>query len=106
MRILLDENLDWRLERSLSGHTVESVQRNGWAGTKNGELLRRAAGSFDAFITMDGNIVFQQNYAQLPLLLIALRARSNRLADTAPLMPQVLTVLPTLRPGTLTVVGA
>lgn len=106
MRILLDENLDWRLERSLTGHAVESVQRNGWAGTKNGALLAKAATSFDVFITMDGNIAFQQNFAQLPLILIALRARSNRLADTAPLMAQVLSLLPTLRPGTLTVVGA
>ena len=106
MRILLDENLDWRLERSLPGHEVDSVQRNGWAGIKNGVLLERAATSFDVFITMDGNIAFQQNYAKLPLILIALHARSNRLADTAPLMPQVLAVLPTLRPGTLTGVGA
>ena len=106
MRILPDENLDWRLERSLPGHEVESVQRNGWAGTQNGALLARAAASFDVFLTMDGNIAFQQNYAQLPLILIALRTRSNRLADTAPLMPQVLALLPTLRLGTLIVVGA
>jgi len=105
MRILLDENLDWRLERSLHGHHVESVQRNGWAGTKNGALLARAAISFEVFITMDGNIAFQQNFAQLPLILIALRARSNRLADTDPLMAQVLVLLPTLRRGTFTVVG-
>lgn len=42
MRILLDENLDWRLARSLPGHEVESVQKNGWAGIKNGALLARA----------------------------------------------------------------
>jgi predicted nuclease of predicted toxin-antitoxin system len=32
MRILLDENLDWRLKRLLPGHEAESVQLNGWAG--------------------------------------------------------------------------
>ena len=42
MRILLDENLDWRLARSLTGHEVESVQKNGWAGIENGELLAKA----------------------------------------------------------------
>jgi len=41
---------------------VESVQKNGWAGIKNGELLTPAELSFDVFITMDGNIEFQQNY--------------------------------------------
>jgi hypothetical protein len=42
MRILLDENLDWRLGRALVGHEVESVQRLGWAGIQNGVLLKKA----------------------------------------------------------------
>ena len=94
MRILLDENLDWRLKRFLPGHEVESVQLNGWAGVKNGKLLALAAETFDVFVTMDGNIQFQQNYAKLKLALVALRAPSNRLADTSPLMPKVLATLP------------
>jgi predicted CopG family antitoxin len=44
MRILLDENLDWRLERGLPGHAVESVPRVGWAGTQNGLLLEKSRG--------------------------------------------------------------
>ena len=105
MHILLDENLDWRLARSLPGHAVVSVQRNGWAGVRNGELLRRAALEFDVFITMDGNIAFEQNYANLPLRIVALRARSNRLRDTEPLMPGVRAQLPMLQAGAVTVVG-
>jgi hypothetical protein len=105
MRILLDESLDWRLKRSLQGHDVESVQLNGWAGIQNGELLARASDSFDVFVTMDGNIQFQQNYSHLDLILVALKAPSNRLADTEPLMPKVLSILATLQPGTLTVIN-
>ncbi|MGD0349422.1 MAG: DUF5615 family PIN-like protein [Verrucomicrobiota bacterium] len=105
MRILLDENLDWRLKRSLPDHEVESVQLNNWAGIENGELLVRAEKSFDVFITMDGNIRFQQSIAKLRLILITLRAPSNRLADTAPLMQKVLGALPGLLPGTLTVIS-
>jgi len=41
MRILLDENLDWRMGRGLRGHEVESVHRLGWAGIQNGVLLAR-----------------------------------------------------------------
>lgn len=104
MRILLDENLDWRLARSLPGHEVVSVQKNGWAGIKNGELLARAEQEFDVFVTMDGNIVFQQNYARLRIAIVTLRAPSNRLRDTAPLMPKLLALLPTLQHGTFTVV--
>ena len=104
MRILLDENLDWRLARSLPGHEVVSVQKNGWVGIKNGELLARAEQEFDVFVTMDGNIVFQQNYARLRIAIVTLRAPSNRLRDTAPLMPKLLALLPTLQHGTLNVV--
>jgi hypothetical protein len=106
MRVLLDENLNWRLERALSGHVVASVQRNGMAGLENGDLLARAAAEFDVFVTMDGNIAFQQNYAKLPLRIVALHAPSNRLADTELLMPKLLTLLPDLQPGTLTIIAA
>jgi len=58
MRLLLDENLDWRLRRDLAAHHVDSVQRIGWAGIENGELLNKAVeGGFDVLITMDSNMV-------------------------------------------------
>lgn len=107
MRILLDENLDWRLERFLPGHEVKSVPRIGWAGLKNGKLLARAAQeNFDALITMDGSMVSQQNLSKIKIAIIALRAPSNRLADTSPLMPNVLAVLPALKPGKVVKVSA
>ena len=41
MRVLLDEQLPVDLAAELSGHTVDTVAGRGWAGIKNGELLRR-----------------------------------------------------------------
>lgn len=105
MRILLDENLDWRLRRDLPGHTVESVPLIGWAGLTNGALLARANGQFDILITMDASLPKQQNPAKLRIAVIGLKARSNRLDDTRPLMPKVLAVLPTVRPGKIVVVA-
>jgi len=35
----------------------------GWSGIKNGELLQRAEGEFDLFITSDQNMRYQQNLA-------------------------------------------
>lgn len=105
MRILLDENLDWRLRRDLPGHEVESVPLIGWAGLKNGALLAEADKRFDVLLTMDSNMVHQQNLARFRIAVVALQSRSNRLADTRPLMPKVLELLPKLRPGTLTVVS-
>lgn len=106
MRILLDENLDWRLRRELPGHVVESVPLIGWSGTENGALLELAQQQFDVLLTMDSHIAHQQNLARFNIAVIALRARSNRLADTRPLMPQVLLALPQVKPGTLTVIGS
>jgi predicted nuclease of predicted toxin-antitoxin system len=99
MRILLDENLDWRLARNLQGHTVATVPKLGWAGVKNGELLRRANAQFDVLITMDKGIYHQQNLTGLSLAIVTLHAKTNRLADTAPLMPALLTVLLNIQPG-------
>jgi len=42
MRILIDECLDWRLGRALTGHNCISVQKMGWSGIKNGKLLALA----------------------------------------------------------------
>jgi predicted nuclease of predicted toxin-antitoxin system len=106
VRILLDENLDWRLEKFLPGHEVKSVPRIGWAGLKNGKLLARAAENFDVLVTMDGSMSSQQNLSKLKIAIVALRAPSNRLADTSPLMPKVLALLPTLKLGKVVKVSA
>jgi len=79
VNILLDENLDWRLRRDLPGHTVESVPLIGWAGLKNGALLTEAEKRFDVLVTMDSNMVHQQNLARFRIAVVALQARTNRL---------------------------
>lgn len=99
MKILLDENLDWRLGRDLPGHEVDSVPKIGWAGVKNGELLRRANSTHDVLITMDKGIYHQQNLSGLRLVIIALQAKTNRLAETRLLMPEVLRVVASIQPG-------
>ena len=58
MRLLLDESLPWRLARLFDGHEVKSVQRAGWTGIKNGELLKLASSKYDAFITADQNLQY------------------------------------------------
>lgn len=81
MRLFLDECIDWRLSRELADHEVRTARDMGW----NGELLALAAQEFDAFITIDGNIRFQQNLDLLRIPIILLQAPSNRLADLRPL---------------------
>jgi hypothetical protein len=99
-RVLLDECLPRRLRRELPGYEVRTVQELGWAGTKNGALLRRAAAEgFAAFVTADRNLEYQNPLPGVGLAVVALRARSNDVADLLPLMPDVLAALRTLAPG-------
>jgi len=63
MRILLDESLPRSLAQELSDHEVQTVQSRGWAGLKNGELLRLASAEFQALLTGDQNLEYQQNMA-------------------------------------------
>ena len=82
---------------------MDSVPLIGWAGIENGELLKKAIeAEFDVLITMDNNMVHQQNLAKYPIAVVALRAASNRLADTRPLMPALLELLPHIESGAVT----
>lgn len=106
MRVLLDENLPHDLIAPLSKHQVSTVQGKGWAGVENGELLRRATGQADAFITMDRRLQHEQNLTGLPFGVVLIVARSNRVQDLLPLVPEVLAALDRIRPGELEQVGA
>lgn len=81
MKVLLDECVPKRLGRLLSGHDVVTTPLAGWAGITNGELLQRASKDFDVFVTVDRNLAFQQNPSNLPLPVIVIHARSNKLKD-------------------------
>jgi predicted nuclease of predicted toxin-antitoxin system len=106
MRILLDEDLPRRLGTLLVGHEVATVQRCGWAGLKNGKLLALAASRFDVFVTMDRNLEYQQNVANLPIAVIVVQAVSNRLRDLEPKVPALLRELDDVAARTLRRIGA
>ena len=61
MKVLLDECVPWPMHKLLTGHECTNAQKRGCGGVKNGELLRRAEGEFDLFITSDQNNCYQQN---------------------------------------------
>jgi len=77
----------------------------GWTSLANGALLRQAATAFDAFLTADQNIEFQQNLKTLPIAVVVLVAESNRLESLEPLVANVLQILETLQPEVLVRVG-
>ena len=106
MRLLLDESVPRRLRLALPAHTVKTAVEMGWGGVKNGRLLALAAVEFEAFITVDRNLPYQQNVATLPITVIVLVARSNELQALLPLVPRLEEALATLQPRSLVQIGA
>ena len=105
MRLLLDECVPKKLKNELPGHDVSTVPEMGWAGVKNGPLLRRAAERFDALITTDQNVEHQQNLSELGLAIVVLIAQRNDIDLLRPLMPRAREALGDLRPGDFVSIG-
>jgi hypothetical protein len=77
-----------------------------WKGIENGELLALAANEgFDAILTKDAGIAYEQNLTTLPCALLVIRAPSNSIRDIQPLVPEILAALATLQPKTVVRVG-
>jgi hypothetical protein len=104
-RVLLDENLPRLLKRELSGFEVRTVAEVGWAGIKNGALLRLAETEFDLFVTADKNLSYQQPLASFQLGIVVLRARTTKLEDLLPLVPATLEALASVKAGQVRYIG-
>ncbi len=88
------------------GHLVDTVVSRGWAGIKNGDLLRRMQGQYDVLVTMDRSIEFQHRVTALPFAIVVVRARSNRMRELRPLVPAITAAIDAARPGLVQHVGA
>src|ERR1035437_4498923 len=97
MKILLDHCMPRSFRRLLTACDVKTTFEMRWADLGNGELLAAAAPLFNAFITVDQNIRYQQNLATLPLSVFILVAPNNQLAILAPYAPIVLETLQNLK---------
>jgi predicted nuclease of predicted toxin-antitoxin system len=101
MNVLLDENiprkLQWRLKER--GIEVVTVPDRGWTGVTNGELLSRADGEFDALLTMDQGIEYQQNIQDRSLGVVTIVAPDNEYETLLPLVPNIESALQELEAG-------
>jgi predicted nuclease of predicted toxin-antitoxin system len=105
MKLLLDENLPHEFRHLLTSHQVFTASYMRWRGVRNGELLARAAaGGFDALISLDAGIQYQQNLSTLPCSVVLLKVPTNRIDDLRRLVPTLLDALKRLTPNTLVVV--
>ena len=100
MKLLLDECVPRRLKNHFQGHDVFTVEQMGLKGILDPELLRTAAAQqFDALITVDRRMQFQQNLSHFDLALIILVATPCRYAELKLLVPATLAALPAIKPG-------
>jgi len=105
VNILLDECVPARFAHSLVGHSVTTVQKRGWAGIRNGDLLALAEKEFDAFVTVDRKIARQQDMTKLRIPVLVIRTRTNRLEHIQPLAAGLLEIIDTAPAGEITMIG-
>jgi predicted nuclease of predicted toxin-antitoxin system len=103
MKVLLDENLPHELRLLLMPmHEVFTVSFLSWSALENGNLLLQAASNgFEAMVTKGQGIEHEQNLGSLPLSVIVLRAKTNKIDDIRPLVPELLSALASLKACTL-----
>jgi predicted nuclease of predicted toxin-antitoxin system len=108
MKVLIDECAPKALKRSLAAHGHESltVQEAGWSGKQNGELLALAESKFDVLVTLDTNLLYQQNLAEHRIAIVVIQSRSNRLDDLSPHFSACISAIASIRPGEILFVGS
>ena len=103
MRIIIDECVPSIVKR-IPDRDIVTVQDMGWAGIKNGELVKRVAAEFDVFITSDKNLRHQQNLSALDLSIVLLP--SNQVPVVQSLLPKIDSALDDLSKGSFIEIDA
>jgi hypothetical protein len=106
-RALFDECVPRRLLRQyLADLDASHVLDEGWAGRRNGMLLRSMLeAGFSTLVTVDRNLVYQQNVASVGVAVIVLHARGNRVPDLVPLLPALRSALAEIQTGEIRHLG-
>ena len=73
MLVLFDQGTPVRITKFLLGHAVKTARQQGWDTLANGELLRMAEeAGFDALLTTDKNLIYQQNLKSRKIAIVVL----------------------------------
>ncbi len=104
-RVLFDEDVPRQLRRDLNEFTVRTVQEEGWAAVKNGELLRLSSPLFDVFVTADKRLRFQQNIARHSIGVVVIATRDTRLPRLQQVLDELRVAIRDVPPGTVIIVG-
>jgi hypothetical protein len=101
MKLLLDENLPKKLKFDFPEHEIYTVRDKGWNGITNGQLLKLLiSDKFDALLTFDKNLQYQQNFEKYTVTVFVLTATINTYFELSKL---TLKIKEHLNSGSLTV---
>ena len=90
MKILLDECVTKRLKPHLAEFKVFTVTEMGWGGLKNGKLLKQCVdNSFDVLLTIDKNLMFQQNLDKFKLTIVVLNSLTSKIEELVIFLPSL-----------------
>jgi len=91
MKVLLDECITKRIKPHLSyleDFEFYTVVEMGWSGVKNGKLMSLCViHHFDMILTIDKNMMFQQNLEKYPITIIVLNSLSSKLEELILFIP-------------------
>lgn len=98
-RVLFDENLPRLLRRKLPDFEIRTVQEEGWGSFRNGELLRRAEVTFEAFLTADRRMEYQQKLTSFEMGVVVLDTHSLQLDILERAVNDIRAALHRVEPG-------
>ncbi|PRY33964.1 hypothetical protein CLV58_119114 [Spirosoma oryzae] len=105
MRLLLDENVPRKLKQDVPGHYVCTVRELQQHGNEDQTILQFLVDfNFDALITCDKNLRFQQNLSRYPTPIIVLDTHTNAYPVLRAVIPQLLAVLEAPLPAGATII--
>ena len=91
MKVLLDECVTKKLKPYLKDFEVFTVVQMGWSGVKNGKLLSNCVSNhFDILLTIDKNMMFQQNLENHPITIVVLNSLTSKLEELILFIPSFL----------------
>jgi hypothetical protein len=107
MRLLLDENLPKRLKQDFQEHEIYTAADKGWTGISNGKLLALLVeNKFDALLTFDRNLQYQQNFSKYTIAVLVLNSPDNSYITLKNLVPSIkMTLSTSFRIGPIEITG-
>ena len=88
MKILLDECVTKRLKKYLLEFEVFTARELDLGGIKNGKLMTFCAeNNFDILLTIDKNLMFQQNVDRYPVTIVVLNCFTSKIEELVTFIP-------------------